>query len=71
MTKLSLKLLDFIPECLCRQPQNMFLLFGKIISMKEDSKLPGSLTMRSDRSLKFILLELQKAAPPWKLSYIL
>ena len=50
---------------------NIFTLFGKIISMKEDSKLPGSLTMRSDRSLKFILLELQKAAPPWKLSYIL
>ena len=50
---------------------NIFTLFGKIFSMKEDSKLSGPLTMMSDSSLKFILLELQKAAPQWKLSYLL
>ena len=33
---------SFHTECLNRQPQRMFLLFGKIFSMKEGSKLPGS-----------------------------
>ena len=67
VTKLSLKLLDFIPECLCRQSQNMFLLFGKIISMREDSKLLDLLTWGSDRNFKFRLLQIKKTVPPWEL----
>ena len=42
----------------------MLVLFGKKISMKRNSKLPASFTMRSNRNIKAILIEIQKLVPP-------
>ena len=47
------------------------ILFGKVISFKEDSKIPSSLIWRSDGNLKIRLFEIQKTFPSRKLSYSL
>ena len=63
-----LKRLIFIFGCLQMKSQIMFLLFGKINSIKVDSNLRSSLIRRFRLCLKVKLSERKKPIPSWELS---